>query len=325
MIELICEWGPPRDLQTATRQAEVAASIGATWSKWQMIDPWQLASKDARRYWDARLGGHRSQREQFPPAGTFGDAEWLQLADCCRAVGVGFLATPFYPGAVDVLEAAGSDAYKIASGDITYRALYDRVAKTGKHVYYSTGAASANEIHSARAWLSRVTATALACDLVYPCRLDQSDLARRLRMIDGVTPRIGYSDHTRETITGAVAVTLGATVLEKHVTLDTNGPSPDDRFALSVDEARLYLEYAREAAELRAPVEGDPQREARIGARRSAYAARSLEAGQVLIDSDVTWLRPAPAGSIPPTRGIAGRVLAHAIKRGEAITRDMLV
>ncbi len=326
MIELIVEWGSPRDLETAKRQADAAVLIGATWSKWQIYDPKKLASADAQRYWDSELGGSESQLKTFE-GGGLSSREWLQLGNHCRKLDVKMLATPFDLAAVDLLESIGVEAYKLASGDVTYRPLYEKVAHTGKRIFFSTGAASIAEIRSARAWLKKAAPTAMACDLVYPCRADQADLTQQLKQLrgEGITSVLGYSDHTREIVTGAVAVAHGARVLEKHVTLDTDGDSPDDRMALTVEQAGEYLRLAESALDLCKPVKDDPQREARQGARRSAYAAQAITAGQVLIDADVAWLRPAPPGSIPPTYKLKGRVPVRAIGKGERITRDVLV
>lgn len=326
MIELICEWGIPVDLDTAQRQAQAAASIGAAWSKWQMLDPARLASADAKRYWDAKLGGSESQRETFEAAGGLDEVEWAKLGRYCKTVGVSMLVTPFDLEAVELLEVLDVEAYKISSGDITYRPLYEKVAQTGKRVFFSTGAASLGEIRSARAWLRRSPAVALACDLIYPCPAKQTDFVRQLKQLRGVTSILGYSDHTRELATGAMAVAHGARALEKHVTLTPHGDRPDDRMALTVSEAKRYLELADEAAALcDRPVGEDQQARARLGARRSAYATRDLEAGTVLKASDIIWLRPAPPDAIKPTQRLAGRTLAHPVGAGDRIEREALV
>ena len=280
MIELSVEWGIPRDLKTAMRQADAAESIGATWTKWQAFKPKNLASSDAKRYWDADLGGSESQLETFKGGGLTSD-EWLELATHCRSLDVKILATPFDLGAVDLLESIGVEAFKIASGDINYRALYERIAQTDKRVFFSTGAANIAEIRSAKSWLKQASAVAMACDLVYPCPAGKTNLRHQIQLLrdEGITSIIGYSDHTREIITGAVAVACGARVLEKHVTLDPDGDSPDDKMALTVNGAREYLDRAQLALDMCTPVKDDPQHEARIGARRSAHATRSLNAG----------------------------------------------
>lgn len=324
-LTFICEWGIPRDLKTAIRQAEATTEIGGTFAKWQMFNPDRLVSKDAKRYWDPSLGGHESQYRNFSEAGGLTDAEWLRLKAECDRIGVGFLVTPFDLEAVDLLEEIGVEAYKVASGDVNYVPLLKKIAATGKRVFLSTGAATDAEIVQAIMNFDthgtvNPNVVPLACDLVYPCRADQANLYR-IPYLRTVTIRdTGYSDHSRQVVTGAVAVALGATVLEKHVTLTPRGDSPDDKFALTPMEMAEYIRLANEAAVLCAPVEGDPQAAARVGARRSAYAARDISTPRVLVGpDDVVWLRPAPKGSIPPTEILSDWVLRRPIKAGEPI------
>ena len=327
MIDLIVEWGRPPSVQVALKQATIAHQLGARWSKWQIFDPARLASADALRYWDEKLGGSDSQRENFEAAGSLTDEEWAEVAARCFELGVGFLASPFDLEAVELLERLGVEAYKIASGEITHRPMLERIARTSKPVFLSTGAASEREIDRALRWLRKCPTTVMACDLVYPCPLESSGLAQSIprlarHRLDQGTVGVGFSDHTESIVTGAVAVTAGATTLERHVTLDPGGPSPDDKFALSVQDAQEYLRLANEAATLIAEPEGDPEAAARVGARRSAYAARDLDAGTQLVESDVAWLRPCPVGAFDPSRKLAGRTLLVAVGAGESIGRD---
>ena len=205
--------------------------------------------------------------------------------------------------------------------------MYKAIAATHKPVYFSTGAASQTEMTRARDWLgcNRGDVIAMVCDLVYPCDLEDAAPEGGLWEANQVTDRVGYSDHTTSLITGAVAVVAGATTLEKHVTLDPHGDTPDDRMALTVEQARQYLTQAIQARMLGNEPIGDPQMTARIGARRSAYAARDLPTSTVLRDGDIEWLRPAPLDRIPPTINLTGQQIVDAVKRGEAVTYENLV
>ena len=323
MIELICEWGVPRSLAQALEQVNATHEIGAQFSKWQMFDPKRLASKDAMRYWARELGGDDKQLATFRRAKGLDEREWARVWRECDKLGVEPLVTPFDLEAVDRLEELGVSAYKIASGDITYKPLIEKVAATGKRVFLSTGASELLEVSRAVGWLDGCKVTALACDLVYPCPASDADLSR----IPALPPAdfYGYSDHTREVVTGAVAVSLGATVLEKHTTLSPEGDSPDDKMALTVDKAKTYRKLAEQAYSLCQPVIGDPEILARIGARRSAYATRALSAGQTVRASDIVWLRPCPEGGIEPHEDIVGERLGSPVGMGERIDRGDFV
>ncbi len=322
MIEMICEWGQPRSLLNATEQARATKEIGATYAKWQMFDPDNLVSKDAKRYWAKELGGPKRQRTLYNKAGIK-PSDWEQLFAECREIGVEPLATPFDLEAVKELESLDATAYKIASGDITYKPLIQKIGDTGKRVFLSTGASKLPEIRRALGWLKPCKVTLLACDLVYPCPPEDANLRFHIARLSEYGP-VGYSDHTRETVTGAVATTLGATVLEKHITLDPEGSNPDDKMALSVERARVYLGLAEQARILCSTVSGDPQEAARHGARRSAYAVTALSQGHTLGADDVAWLRPCPEGAIEPTERMNGRVVVRSVAEGERITNGHL-
>lgn len=324
-IELIAEWGIPCDLSHALRQMQASRDCGARWAKWQMLTPERLAGREAVAYWSDALPGGHAQLEVFGPG--IPDADWRRVLDACRAGGVGTMVTPFDLEAVDRLERLGVEAYKIASGDITYRALIRKIATTGKPVFLSTGAANGFEIRRAIGWLKGCHVTVMACDLVYPCPPADSALVTKIELLKQIAPDrpLGYSDHTRGTLTGAVAVALGVTVLEKHLTLDPDGDRPDDGMALTEVTAERYLGLAREAAVLLATPAGTPEAAAKVGARRSAHAARDLDADTILEPGDITWLRPAPPGALGPDAKIVGRRLAVAVAAGDRIKSDDLL
>lgn len=330
MVDMLVEWGQVSDLPTAIRQAEATHEIGASVAKWQCFDPKRLAGPDAKRYWGKELGGEEDQRAMFEKLGCLTEEEWRTVARACHDHGVQFMATPFDLEAVDLLERLGVSAYKIASGDLTYKPLIEKVAATKKKVYLSTGASTPEEIFDATRWLEGSDVVAMACDLVYPCPTLSSSIEPQMTTLRQMQRRyadvpvwpvigLGYSDHTQEVITGAVAVALGATTLEKHVTLDKERGNPDDLMALSITEAQAYLRAATDAAELLEPSHGDPQGPAREGARRSAHATRDLGTGHKLTASDVAWLRPCPRDAIPPSRDIDGLSIVRPIKAGQRI------
>lgn len=335
MIDFLVEWGQVSDLPTALRQVEATHEIGARTAKWQIFHPSRLVGPDAKRYWNKELGGAESQRDMFDELGCLTENEWRQVARACHDHGVQFMATPFDLEAVDLLERLGVSAYKIASGDLTYKPLIEKVAATGKKVYLSTGASTQEEIFDAARWLEGSDVVAMACDLVYPCDPADSSIneqmtaLRRMERMYADVPAwpvvgLGYSDHTREVITGAVAVALGARTLEKHITLDKERGTPDDLMALTVTEAAAYLQAANDAAAIVEPVRGDPQAPARIGARRSAHAKAFLPRDHILTPDDVVWLRPCPEGAVPPTKDITGKRLARPIGGGQRInTADL--
>lgn len=333
-LEVICEWGAPRDIRQALEQVLATKEVGATHAKWQLIASERLASKHARRYWDAELGGDESQLRTFRRRKSLSVTEWEQLFRHCGQYGVTSMVTPFWVWGVEILQAAGVESYKLASGDITFRELFYEVKKTGKPAVMSTGAANRSEIERAYQWLGgkeNGAVTVMGCDLMYPCSLGDSTVKDQITELSGISTRVGFSDHTTSVATGAVAVSLGATCLEKHVTLEPGGDSPDDNMALSVDQMKQYCTFAQEAAELlgteNRSLEGIERLElSRVEARRSAYARKDIPAGEKVTSDSVDWLRPCRRDSIPADvcKAVYGKMATERIQAGEVITWDYL-
>lgn len=305
-VRVIAEFGQAcrGDLDTAMRQALVARDAGCWAVKYQCFQADRLVSTDARRYWDASLGGSDSQMETFVANGMLRPDEWAKLADYCRTIGVEFLATPFDLQAVDLLEDIGVNAYKVASGDLTYRQLLEKVAATGKPIILSTGASSAIEVRNALKWLAGCNVTLLACALAYPCPPEAASLWR-IPFLASKFPRcaVGYSDHTLSPTTALAAAVLGADILEKHCRLEGAPGVPDDRMALSPPELAEYVHLAQSGAQMRgvrALYPSAQEMPARVGARRAIYATRDIAAGDMYALDDFAFLRPCPPDGYPP-------------------------
>lgn len=333
-VTVIAEWGQSHQgsLKWAMRQADATKATGAQYAKWQIFSPERIASHHAKRYWDPSLGGSESQLETFAKNGMLGDYEWLELAAYCRHIGVEFLATPFDLDAVDLLDNIGVSAFKIASGDITYARLVKAVAATGKHVFLSTGASTPAEVLRAVEWLKPSPVTVLACSLIYPCPPEQANLRRITMLQEKMAGHrhvmgVGYSDHTEYVETALAATALGATTLEKHVSLVPDASHvPDDHMAISADcELGEYVRLANLGAKLTSgrdmlfasPGEGP----ARVGARRSLYATRNVLAGDVFNLGDIAVLRPwDPRGySAQDEEHVYGTVCRRDVAKGELI------
>lgn len=343
-LEVICEFGQSHsgDLATAISQAKAARRAGAQIAKWQVFKPNRLASKDARWYWSASLGGEASQLVTFTANGMLTDGEWAKLAKVCEKIGIEFCATPFDLEAVDLLEDIGVRSYKIASGDITYRQLIEKVALTGKRAFLSTGASRLSEVEQAIGWWEFASADRrrtgrggprkrvgelilMACDLAYPT--EHPELGK-IRWLADYNRKVGYSDHTRSVDTGRLAARAGAVVLEKHCTLNRRGSVPDDKMALTMPQMKRYIEAARRGYEDGPDLAllGDHELAAREGARRSIYASRDLKAGEAFTENDMLFLRPCPNGALQPgdAEHIAGCILTMPVKAGERVTLDHL-
>lgn len=310
-------------VETAILQAKQARLAGAWGYKTQLLKPEKIARAGATKYWTDDF--HTAdQREAFTKAGLIDYGAWAAVKAWCDDIGIEFLATPFDFEAVDALEGIGVRYYKIASGDIIHQPLIEYVARTGKHIFLSTGAAYESEVWRALDWVGDCEATVLACTLAYPTPPEAAHLSRILSLHRAFPGReIGYSDHTSMPETALAAAALGATTLEVHYTLDNDAPDvPDHKIAVNPKRLAAYVQ----AAELGATLRGDPvlrpvesERPARIGARRSLCAVRDLPRGHVLTDDDLIALRPGDGIPAFLMSEVVGKRLTAARAEGEPI------
>lgn len=332
-VRVISEFGQScrGDLDVAIAQALAAKDAGAWAAKWQTFAPERLVSKTAGAYWDRTLGGSDTQYDTFVNNGMLTTGQWVELKQACDQIGIIFLSSPFDLEAVAMLDSLGVEAIKVASGEITHKAMLRRIAETKRDVILSCGGATSGEIHRALDWLDGCEVTLLACDLVYPCPPGSANLSRIEGLSGFRVKGIGYSDHTTSTITAFGAALLGATVLEKHCTLSVDKDSlvnvvPDDKMAL-VASTELH-EYCR-LAQLGAAMRGTPypgpsaaEQPALVGARRSLHAAKPIRKGHVFGDGDFVMLRPGDGVSPAWEEALYGAKATRTLRAGEKITKD---
>jgi N,N'-diacetyllegionaminate synthase len=259
----------------------------------------------------------------------------LALAAYAHELGLLFIATPLDLQSVAMLERT-VDAFKVASGDITFMPLLDTIAATRAPVVLSSGGSTLDEIRTAisrvrSAWSVSSTPGELAvlhCVSSYPVPIEQANLAAIPGLAQNLGVTVGYSDHVIGVEASLAAVALGARIIEKHVTVDRHySDFRDHQLSLEPDEMRILVDRIRivgallgTGAKVVQPCERDS-----IGAiRRSIAAARDLVAGGRVARADVTWLRP-QGGLRPGTEdAVVGRTLRRAIRAGDPITEDDL-
>ncbi len=262
--------------------------------------------------WDGRTL-HDLYREAHTP--------WEWHAPACalaRELGLEIFSSPFDPTAVDFLEALDMPAYKIASFEIIDLPLVRRIARTGKPVIMSTGAATLAEIDEAVAACrseGNQQLVLLKCTSAYPAPPAEMNL----RAIPALAARygvpVGLSDHTLGVNVPIAAVALGACLIEKHFTLSRAEPGPDSAFSLEPHELRALVEGVRTAEQALG--------EAKLGLtaaegpgviyRRSLFVVADVRTGELFT--------PANVRSIRPGHGLAPKYLDEVL--GRAATRDL--
>jgi sialic acid synthase SpsE len=324
----------------AIRVAESAAAVDCWGFKVQMLHPEEVAAPGAVPY-DLGLDTPATQREAFDGALPY--SAWAEVKAACDEFGIEFLASCWDLDAVDALAALGASWIKVGSGDITHRRMLRRISAYPFNVILSTGASTPREADDAIECLDGQTVPSqvndlvlMICTLAYPCPLSFAGLSRIRAFREDVpglvhTDRMGYSDHTRETRTAALAVAAGADYLEKHFTLHPGVGGGDHMFALGPDDMDTYVQEAMEAYAVMHP---DPamleelEAPARRGARRSLHAAVDLPPGTHLGDAiargDARWLRPWVVNGISAAHEIGDWALTRAVEAGSPILWDVI-
>lgn len=232
-------------------------------------------------------------------------------------LGLSFFSSPFDATAVDFLEQLGVPAFKIASFELVDLPLLRRVAATGKPLIVSTGMASAGEISEALQVIgqARARTVLLKCTSAYPALPDQMNLRTIPDMRERFGVPIGLSDHSMDPAIAVAAVTLGACVLEKHLTLRRADGGPDASFSLEPQEFAETVRSVRQAeAALGRVSYGDTTGErATRQFRRSLFVVRPVHAGEPFTRENVRSIRPGD--------GLHTRYFEHVLQR--SATRDV--
>jgi N,N'-diacetyllegionaminate synthase len=223
-----------------------------------------------------------------------------ELIAHCRRRGIEFFSSGFDTESVDLLAELGLDRFKIPSGEITDLPYLRHVGRYGKPVILSTGMATLEEVRSAIGVLEgagtpRDRITVLHCNTEYPTPMEDVNLNAMLTLRDEFGVSVGYSDHTAGIEVAIAAVALGATVIEKHFTLDRALPGPDHRASLEPSELTAMVGAIRNIE--RALGSGSKQPSASESknkpvARKSLVAACAIRAGELFCESNLAVKRP---------------------------------
>jgi sialic acid synthase SpsE len=303
-----------------------AASAGASAVKIQTIHADALVSPECPSPAHVATASLREFFRQF----ELSEQDYQVLVADAHRVGLAFMSTPFDEGAVDMLERAGCDAYKIASGDITYTGLLQHVARTGKPLVISTGMSSHDDIASALETVQSAGAGPVAllhCVSAYPVPQDSQNLRAIAELAMTFNVPVGLSDHSTDPQAVVLAVALGASIYEKHFMLAEQIDAVD----AAVSATPAMLTGLIQSAKAARSALGDGRKQCLpaeavnlAASRRSLYASRDMHPGDTVTPHDVVVLRPAIGADPRSARYLIGQTLARDVPSGSPfLDRDL--
>lgn len=235
------------DLALARELIDVATDAGADWVKFQTFSADKLVTKNAKKadYQTQVTDADESQYDMINRLELTREMHEV-LIEHCKSREIHFFSTGFDLESIDLLVELGLDCFKIPSGEITNLPYLRYVGQYGKPVILSTGMSTLKEIEAAldvmeQAGTPRDRITVLHCNTEYPTPMRDVNLRAMLTIQDALGVQVGYSDHTLGIEVAIAAVALGATVIEKHFTLDRNLPGPDHKASLEPDELKAMV------------------------------------------------------------------------------------
>ncbi len=300
------------DLALAKKLVDAAKAAGADAVKFQTFIAEEEVTRKLQKV-EYQKEGEADQESYFDmiKKWEFSEAQWQELVAYCTRAGIMFLSTPSEEVSARLLERLGVSAYKIGSNDLVTIPMLEEIFLWHKPVILSTGMAMPDEIgdalNAAQAAGNR-DVIVLHCTSSYPTPAHELNLRAIQTLHSAFGTLVGFSDHSAGLVAAPLAVLLGATVVETHMTLDKTLPGPDQRMALDPVEFKTLVDAIRTA-------EGVPQSEREAAIQKVPDTAVMLGTGVKTPTSAEMEMR------LATRKGIVAR---RTIQKGEVITRDML-
>ena len=314
------------DIDIAKKLIDQAALAGADAVKFQTFKAENLVCKNAQKaeYQLETTDKDESQFEMLKKLELTPDMH-TELMDYCKQKKILFLSTPFDIDSLHFLLECGIEMIKIPSGEITNFPYLREVGKTGKEVILSSGMSALEEVRSAVKVLKASGSkkvTVLHCNTEYPTPFIDVNLRAMLTIRDEIGVDVGYSDHTQGIEVPVAAAALGATVIEKHFTLNKNMKGPDHKASLEPDELRAMIKAIRNIEEALGSEDKKPSSSEmkNLGiVRKSIVAKRDIQIGEMFTEDNLTTKRPGIGINPMKWNDIIGKKAQREFKRDELI------
>tara|TARA_B110000858_G_scaffold126305_1_gene143864 strand:+ start:10459 stop:11463 length:1005 start_codon:yes stop_codon:yes gene_type:complete len=332
MVYILAEIGVNHNgsIDLAFKLIDVAIKAGVDGVKFQTFNSKKIVTRFAEKaeYQKKNTSVDESQFDMLNKL-ELSQSDFKKIQSYCKKNNIDFISTPFDIESADFLNTLNLDTFKIGSGDLTNFPLLKRVSSFKKKIILSTGMSSMEEVDSSVNYIRKCgcnNITLLHCVSCYPTEDTDLNLLCIKSMQDKFNIPVGFSDHTTDSKASLYSICLGATVIEKHFTLDKNMEGPDHKASLDPDELREFVTKIRECEIIMG--NGikkcrNNEKNTKIVSRRSLYFSRNLKKGDTLKEDDLIALRPNTGVCASEFNYFIGKTLNADVNYESAVTYDI--
>tara|TARA_B100001113_G_C21109196_1_gene622413 strand:- start:249 stop:1268 length:1020 start_codon:yes stop_codon:yes gene_type:complete len=329
-MKIIAEIGVNHNgsIEIAKKLVSDAKDCGADIVKFQTFKAKNNISKYAEvaDYQKINTGTNKSQLELVEQY-ELSEEEFIEIYEYCEELGISFLSTAFDKEALEFLDQFNMPFIKIPSGEITNLFLLEEIGKRNKYVLLSTGMANLEEVGNAinilvNSGQDKNQITVLQCTSQYPAPDNSINLNAMHTMANEFNVNFGLSDHSVGITAPIIAASMGASIIEKHITFDKNADGPDHKASIDIGEFRkMVLEIKRVENLLGSGIKlmHECEKQTKSIARKSLVASRDISKGEVIELEDLEIKRPGNGISSFEINKIVGSILKNDILKDQVI------
>ncbi len=319
------------DIELAKQLVDKAYEAKADFVKFQTFSAENLTTQEGElaEYQQKQVSQYKNQFEMLKSL-ELTKENHIELIRHCKELGINFLSTPFDESSLNFLIDLGCDLIKIPSGDLTNYFMLSAVAEKGLPVILSTGMGTEAEVGEALDCMNSCgleidQITLLHCTTEYPCPLSDVNLSAMNTLKERFHTKVGYSDHTSGISVSIAAAALGASVIEKHFTLDRNMPGPDQKASLEPEELSMMVQGIRDVEKsmgngIKVPSSSEIKN-IKI-ARKSIVAKTNIKLGDYFTEDNLTSKRPGDGMSPMLTPTLIGSKAKKDFIKNEKISKE---
>jgi N,N'-diacetyllegionaminate synthase len=283
------------NMDIAMEMVEKAKESGADMVKFQTYQTEELVIKGSNLADYQKEGGSSLDQYTMLKKYELSEINFRSLRDFCIQQDIGFFSTPFDLPSIDLLNRLGQKLWKIPSGEITNIPYLKKISTMPGSFILSTGMATLQEIKSALQFFSNRNIVLLQCTSEYPTPPENVNILTINNFREEFNVEIGFSDHTKGSTAAIMAVALGATIIEKHFTLDLNMDGPDHKASLNPLQFKTFVEHIRLSERMlgeKLKSTSKSEEELKKNTRKSIYAKSKISKGDLFSESNLTTKRP---------------------------------